>query len=362
MNLNDESIDEVFKYFNIQQIYTVNYARTGLTILLQSISKIRKIKVGVQVYTCHTIFEAINLAGCDIIFLDVNNNFTIDLENLRSKIESIDVLIVTHTFGIPADLYKIMEIAKDKIIIEDCAHALFTCYSNKQVGKFCDASIFSIGYGKYPSIGSGGLVLINNQELLSSFLKKYEQLPEKSDINELKNVFRNILYSLAHDKLFYGLVTYPLGKSLDIKYDFLGKKHVLCTKSYKTNINVFNKNIQKYYKLSRVQVSNGEYVASQLNKKFNLAWSQQNYPNYYIFPLLSIKRDIIIANMRAIGVESGKHFAKAVKWAALYGYKLGDCPNSERIASEILTIPVHYTIKQQKLKKICEVILNSAVD
>ena len=48
-----------------------------------------------MVYNCHTVFNAISQAGCTPVFLDVRDDLTLDLDDLRSVLEQY--------FGIPAD-------------------------------------------------------------------------------------------------------------------------------------------------------------------------------------------------------------------------------------------------------------------
>ena len=169
-------------------------------------------------------FESIRDAGCRPVFIDINNNFSLDLISLKQKIEGIDILIVTHTFGITAEIDEIKQIVSNKIIIEDCAHSLFSEYKGKPTGTLCDASIFSFGYGKYPSIGSGGFIVINNNHIVGEFEKLYHDLPSITLIKEYLNILRNYLYAKAFNRNIYGIFTFPIGKKLDNKYDFIGKK------------------------------------------------------------------------------------------------------------------------------------------
>ena len=123
----------VFSYFDIvakesdnifKRGINFNTARTGLRLLLSSISN-KPLKVGVQAFTCHTVFQAIKKSDHNSVFIDVNNDFQLCLVDLVAKIDDLDVLIITHTFGFPEQVEKIKEIAKNVIIIEDCAHSSY---------------------------------------------------------------------------------------------------------------------------------------------------------------------------------------------------------------------------------------------
>ena len=344
-------------YFGTKSIYFTNYARTGLILLLKSISNGNKLKIGVQPYTCHTIFQAIKNSGCEPLFIDINNNFTLDLVSLRKNIENIDILIVTHTFGIPADIYKVKQLAHNKIIIEDCAHSLFSEYKGKPTGTFGDASIFSFGYGKYPSIGPGGFTIISNQDLIPGFEKHFNKLLCPSFFDEYKNILKNIIYSLAFRRYIYGFLTYPVGKKLDKKLDFIGKYTVEEKKAFNSNVNILLKNFELYKKRNKQQRTNGLYVLGKLIKYTNIIEGHERKFNYYIFPLLHHKRDSVVSMLLKNGIESGKHFALSIEWAREFGYKNGACPIAERIAKQIFTIPVHYSLKQRIIQEIADKII-----
>lgn len=343
-------------YFGNKNIYFTNYARTGLTLLLKSISNDKKLRVGVQPYTCHTIFQAIESSGCEHVFIDINNKFTLDLISLKQNIKKIDVLIVTHTFGLPAEMDKILDIAKDKFIIEDCAHSLFSEYKGKPSGTFSDASIFSFGYGKYPSIGPGGFTIINNQDLIPEFEKRLNKLPCPSFFMECKNVAKNFIYALAFKKYIYGFLTYPVGKKLDKKLDFTGKYTVEEKKAFNSNVNILLKNFEFYKKRNKQQRRNGLYVLDKLIKYSHKIEDHDRKLNYYIFPLLHNKRDLIVSMLLKNGIESGKHFALSIEWAREFGYQNGTCPNAEKLVKKIFTIPCHYSLKEKKLSEVVKIL------
>ena len=290
----EEDIGVLKEYFGASNFYFTNYARTSLTLLLNAISNGKKLNVGIQPFTCHTVFESINKAGCECVFLDINNQYTLDINYLKTSIKAIDILIVTHTFGIPANMDEILEIAKDKFIIEDCAHSLFSEYNGSPTGIFGDASIFSFGYGKYPSIGPGGFTIINNENLIPGFERIFNNLPTPSFFIEYKNIFKNFIYGFSFTKKIYGLFTYPIGKKLDKKFDFVGKSTQKKAKAYINNVNVLLKNFHKYKDRNEIQRYNGKYLTEQIKDFIKVIEENGNKFNYYIFPLLLKKRDYIV--------------------------------------------------------------------
>lgn len=71
--------------FETDKIYFVNHARTGLRMLLNSMSLPANANIGVQAYNCHTVFNAIKYAGYHPIFIDIDADFRIDIADLVNK-------------------------------------------------------------------------------------------------------------------------------------------------------------------------------------------------------------------------------------------------------------------------------------
>jgi len=86
--------------------------------------------------------NAVLYAGLEPIFCDINlNDFTIDTSSLEQLIENeqnIKAIIAVHIFGQPADMDKIIQIARSRgiYVIEDTAQAMGGKYQSKVVGSF----------------------------------------------------------------------------------------------------------------------------------------------------------------------------------------------------------------------------------
>ena len=84
--------------------YYLNHARTGLRIALSALGLPIGSKIGVAAYNCYTVMNAIIEAGYEIVFIDIDDNFHLDLNDLQHKKAKIDALIVTHFFGLPENI------------------------------------------------------------------------------------------------------------------------------------------------------------------------------------------------------------------------------------------------------------------
>ena len=92
-------------------------------------------------------------------------NMRID-ETLKKITKKTKAIIITHIYGLPVDLKKILQIAKKKniIIIEDTAEVIGLKYKNKICGSFGDLSTFSFYANKHITTGEGGMICTNSKK------------------------------------------------------------------------------------------------------------------------------------------------------------------------------------------------------
>ena len=77
-------------------------------------------------------------------------------------------LLVTHLYGMPADVFSILEICKehDIVVIEDAAEALGSSYFGGMCGNLADGASLSFNGNKIITTSSGGAVCTNNEDHL----------------------------------------------------------------------------------------------------------------------------------------------------------------------------------------------------
>jgi perosamine synthetase len=75
-------------------------------------------------------------------------------------------IVVVHTWGNPADMDGIMELARQHSlkVIEDCSHAHGATYKGKKVGSIGDIGCFSLQASKILAAGEGGILVTDNPE------------------------------------------------------------------------------------------------------------------------------------------------------------------------------------------------------
>jgi len=167
--------DEFAKYLNVRYTISFNSGRSALMAILNclkdsglSSEALAKEEILLQAFTCNAVPNPIIWNDLRPIYVDCNNDFNIDVNDLKRKITPRSkAVIVQHTFGTPADMDEIVAICKEYnlILIEDCAHSLGATYKDKRVGTIGDVAFFSFSRDKIISSVYGGMVATNNTEL-----------------------------------------------------------------------------------------------------------------------------------------------------------------------------------------------------
>ncbi len=107
--------------------------------------------------------------GAIPVFADVDpKTFNVTAKTIADCItDRTKAIIVTHLFGNPCDMGPIMKLAKSKNIpvIEDCAQAFLTGYSDRYVGTLGAIGCFSLQQGKHITTGEGGVVVSDDDAL-----------------------------------------------------------------------------------------------------------------------------------------------------------------------------------------------------
>jgi perosamine synthetase len=157
------------KYYNCNYAVSMNSATSCLYAAIGSLNIGYGDEVIVSPFTMTACATAPLIYGAIPVFADVEpNTGCIDPESFKKKISKrTKAIIVVHQFGIPANIRKILEIAKFNNIkvIEDCAQAHGAMFQGKFVGTFGDIGVFSLNVNKTIQSGEGGICITNSKEL-----------------------------------------------------------------------------------------------------------------------------------------------------------------------------------------------------
>lgn len=119
------------------------------------------------------------------VFVDIDkDSWCIDPERIEAKItRRTKAIIPVHLYGHPADMKKILFIAKKyKLkVIEDAAESIGATYFGKRTGSMGDAGCFSFHGTKTLTTGEGGMLVTNSSKIYerARFLSDQAKSPKK---------------------------------------------------------------------------------------------------------------------------------------------------------------------------------------
>jgi len=337
-----------------------NSGRSSLYVILRALNLPKGSKVGVPLYSCTVVFDAIIKSGYVPYFIDIDiDNYTLDPHDLEEKIEDLSAVVVIHTFGRPADMAKIKEVAGDKPVIEDCAHSLLSEYKNQLTGTLGDAAFFSLS--KYISAGGGGMLILNNTGYKERIETEVASLAALSKLSELKHSLFVYLYSFLYHRPWYGMFAFSLGSYIENHVDIAGKRTFSVSKIGNSDLAVFIRKLATFRAKVELQRKNSQTLLKELeNTDLILPYERRDTRcNYFMFPVLfesKEERDNAHIFLRKMGVDTAKLWCMTPSTARrFYGYR-GDCPNTEDFVDRLLIIPNYYTLKNGEVSNIIRAI------
>lgn len=368
---------EFGEYLGVRYAFAFNSGRSSLMAILSSLGLGNGDEVLLQAFTCNAVPNPIIWTGFKPVFVDCDEKtFNIDIGDLKNKITPHSrAVIVQHTFGLPADMEKIVEICQENnlILIEDCAHALGATHKGRKVGTFGKAAFFSFSRDKVISSVYGGMAVTNDP----SIAEKIRQFQDKCGYPPCLWIFQQLLHPVLMNWLI--LPTYKIfGKYLLVLLQRLhvlskavhwkekrGEKPCYFPKRMPNALVILALN--QFKKLERFNKHRKEIAdfyrqefekLSFTDKKLSFQLPVDSSQNYLRFTLKYPKAHEIIRKAWQNNLLIGDWYTSPI---APYdtkldkiGYNLGSCPKAEKLAKETLNLPTHINISIKDAQKIID--------
>lgn len=290
------------------------------------------IKKGDEVITTPFTFiattEAIRRRGARVVFADIEEDtYNLDPVKVEEKLtKNTKAILVVHLYGHPADMGKIMELARayGLKVVEDCAQAFGAEYKGRKVGSIGDVGCFSFfptkNLGCY---GDGGLVATNDEEIAD----KVRALR----VHGAKSKYREYIgdgYKSRLDALQAAILKVKL-KYID-EWNEKRRKNAL----------IYNKLLGNSQLRLPVEKEGCKHI-------------------YYSYVVATEKRDFLGKYLRDKRIETAVYYPIPLHLISIYkdlGYKEGEFPVAEKCAKEVLSLPMYPELSEENIKLICEAV------
>lgn len=159
----EEFEDLVSRYVGQEYGIAVSSGTAGLHLCVRALGIGPGDEVIVPSFTFIAAANAVRYEGAVPVFVDIESRYlNIDPDRIEAAITPrTRAIIAVHTFGCPADMDAILDIANrcHLRVIEDACEAIGAKYRGQTVGTFGDAAVFAFYPNKQITTGEGGLVV-----------------------------------------------------------------------------------------------------------------------------------------------------------------------------------------------------------
>lgn len=181
--------EKIAKYVHVDQAVACQSGTAGLHLSLLLAGVERDTEVIVPTLTFIAAVNPVKYLGAEPIFMDCDDNLTMDIDKLEAFCKNecvltkdglinketnriIKAVVVVHVFGNMANMEKLIEVAEkyQLKVIEDATEALGTYYTEgKYEGKFAgtigDFGVYSFNGNKIITTGGGGMLVAKDNRL-----------------------------------------------------------------------------------------------------------------------------------------------------------------------------------------------------
>ncbi len=295
----------------------------SIEILLQAMGIGQGDEVIVPALSWISTSEAVSYIGATPIFVDIDEYFTIDASKIEEKItKKTKAIIPVHLYGQPADMPKILEIAKkhNLKILEDCAQAHNATISGQKVGTFGDCASFSFYPGKnLGAYGDAGAMTTNNAEIA----EKARRIANHGQIKKHDHAIEG--RNSRMDTLQAAILNVKLPHLNNWTQKRQGNAQIY-TNLLKDNLNIISPKVR-----------------------------ENAYHVYHLYVIRTQNRELLQEKLAKQGIQTAIHYPTALPFLECYkdrNFTAKDFPVAHKYQHEILSLPMYAELSEESIKYI----------
>jgi len=318
---------EFASFCHVKHCIGVGNGLEALYLILRAMDIKSGDEVIVPAHTFIATWLSITHAGATPVPVEpLEQTFNIDPQKIESAITSkTRAIMAVHLYGQTADMDVINTIARQNglYVIEDAAQAHGAKYHENYAGSLSDAAGFSFYPGKnLGALGDAGAVTTNNDHIADR-------------IRILRNYGSRIKY-FYEDQGTNSRLDELQAAILSVKLQYLNEDNTLRQKCASYYLN---------------HIKNDRIVLPSVPKKMEPVW--------HLFVIRHPERNALQEKLKQMGVETLIHYPVPPYLSDAYeslGYPKGSFPITEKIASEIISLPMGPHLTENDLEYVCQVL------
>lgn len=271
--------------------------------------------------------SAISLIGARPVLVDCDEQtYNIDPQKIEEKIsKKTKAIMPVHLYGRPAEMDAILKTGKKYhlIVVEDACQSPGATFKGQTVGSIGNLGAFSFYPGKnLGAYGDGGMLTTNDQKLARQ-------------VSQMRNYGQTTKYH--HQYLAW-----------NSRLDTIQAAVLLTKLKY---LKIWNQARAKIAQIYNKLLSDLPIITPDIPTDAEHV--------FHLYIIRTPKRDDLSTYLNKKGISTGIHYPIPIHLQPIYkdlGYKKGDFPVAEKLAAEILSLPIYPELKSSQVEYIAKTI------
>jgi dTDP-4-amino-4,6-dideoxygalactose transaminase len=279
--------------------------------------------------------NSVRYVGATPVFADITSleDLTISVEDIARKItDKTKAIIPMHFAGYPADMDKIMALAKhyNLKVVEDACHGPLSEYKGRKLGSIGDVGCFSFFSNKNISTGEGGMLITNNDEIA----------------DRIKLLRSHGMTTMSYQRASGHATTYDV---IDSGYNY--RMDDIRASIGLVQIGKLQADLEK-----RAQVR--KWYIEELKNISNIIVPFQyctEFSSNYIMPIVmkdstAEKRDALRDVLHDSGIQTSVHYPAVHRFSVFEKYNADGLKLTEYVADNEVTLPMYSSLRIDDIK------------
>lgn len=307
---------------DVRHVFFAPNGTLGLFLSLLALDLPRGSEILIPTFTFYGSAMAAVFAGLKPVFVDADpRTFQATAASMRAQISpSTRAIMPVHIFGQVCEIAEIVELAREHrlVVVEDAAQAYSVRYNGKAAGTFGDIGVFSMFSDKLVTMGEGGVLVTDNDELADR-------------IRLLRNQGRPNAGTFVHPSLGMNFRITDLQAAIGcVQHAKLDQ--IRADRSHRWNR--YTQGLAGVGDLNFMAITEGSELGA------------------FRFPILTNECDKLRAHLEETGIQSRRFFYPMHLQPKLREEPAISLPNAERLSEKGLLLPLHHHISDQHIDRI----------